>query len=385
MRSHLNKKAGLELSTIAEIILLLIAAGLIIGIFSYAAGRASEKTSENLCRGLNVLRYGRIGGVVPVGRIDKGPVTINLAPRGCKTIDKKDLPGKNYEDHVNGLKEGAKAELRDMIAKCWWMWLEGKQPNMFDTSTVALSNKCFVCYTFSMKDGADLRIPEFIASLDYAYEAADSSSRCAPAGQGGMCMASCDKSSSFSKPVPSDRCKDNEKCCIAENSKDECVNKGGTCEPREGFVPYNKWSCKEGSCHVKKENFVSYLDYVQGTNGAAGGAGFLVYQNDLESIGLTTKNKYAVTLISPGNTPGWDTAAWGGGILAIPVVTWYTRGAFSWLLPLTSKIEGAAIAEFFSFKMLDKSGKLEGYNFIYVSEYDKVKDKCQVELGVDDK
>ena len=39
----LNKKGGIELSTLAEIILILIAAGLIIYVFNYAADRAEEK------------------------------------------------------------------------------------------------------------------------------------------------------------------------------------------------------------------------------------------------------------------------------------------------------------------------------------------------------
>ena len=85
-----NKK-GLELSTLIEIFLVILATGLIIGVFTVASGRAEEKTSENLCRGFNALRFGT-QVETPVGNF-------NIAPRACKTIDKGDLPGKDYKDY----------------------------------------------------------------------------------------------------------------------------------------------------------------------------------------------------------------------------------------------------------------------------------------------
>ena len=50
-------KKGMELSTIIEIILVVVAAGLIIGVFTLASNKADEKTSEILCRGFNSVRF----------------------------------------------------------------------------------------------------------------------------------------------------------------------------------------------------------------------------------------------------------------------------------------------------------------------------------------
>lgn len=407
-----SKRGGLELSTLAEIILLLLAAGLIIYIFTYAAGRAQEKTSEKLCRGFNVLRYARVAGV-PVGRIDKGPITINLVPRACKTIDKQDLPGADYKDNPNGLTEGAKAQLRDMVANCWWMWLEGKQPNIFDTSTVSLQNKCFICYAFSIdksvKDEANenningISLQSFISSLDYPYQAIDKSDGCAPGGEGGYCANPCSgdtpraiSSQACAKKYKSGSAASNDlKCCIAEDRNDQCINNGGECSPNpvEGSRFYSKWTCSRGYCYVKEKegNFITYLDYVQGTNGAKGGAGFLVYEDKIKKDnGLITGKKYAVTLISPGNTPGWDTAAWGGATVVIPLVAiasevYKPLKIITSIIPVRWKLEGAVLGELAAIEMTKKSGTLAGYNFIYISEYDTIGNKCQLETGVDGK
>lgn len=369
-----KSKKGAELSTLVEIILLLIAAGLILGIFQYAASRANEQTSEKLCRGFNALRAGT--------KIDVGPVKTNIVPQGCKTIDKKDLPGKTYQDYPGGIKEGAKAELRNAIARCWWMWLEGKQPNIFDTSTLNPQNKCFVCYAFSLKNGADIGIPEFIASLDYPYEAADSSNRCAAGGEGGYCKPDCEKSRETE--VSSNLCQSSLlKCCISKNIRDECINKGGTCSlsPLEGHRLYEKWGCSQGLCYVKEENYMTYLDYVQGTKGSKGGAGFIVYEDKLKDAGLTTKKKYAVTLVSPGNTPGWGTVGWGISTL----IAGGSTIAGTYYIPFfKDKILLAGGATAYSLYILtEKSGTPAGYNFIYLSEYDTVNKKCMVEEGVD--
>ena len=387
--SLLHNKKGQELSTLVEIILLLIAAGLILGIFDYAASRANEGASEKLCHGFNALRFGT--------KVDKGPLTFNVAPRACKTIDKKDLPGKNYQDYPGGVKEGAKAELRNMIARCWYMWLEGKQPNIFDTSTLNPENKCFVCYAFSLKNGADITIPEFISSLDYPYEAADASHGCAAGGEGGYCKSDCDKSREIE--VNPTICQSQQpqssqiKCCVSKNIRDECINKGGTCplNPLPGYRLYEKWSCNQGLCYVREENYLTYLDYVQGTKGSKGGAGFIVYEDKLKGAGLTTKQKYAVTLISPGNTPGWDTAAWGAGTIIIGGGGAYLvskfGGLFAVIFPGAAKYlaTGVAMATFGAYEMTHKSGTPAGYNFIYLSDYDTVNKKCMVEEGVDAK
>lgn len=372
-----NKK-GIEIKVLIEIFLVVVATGLIIGIFIGASSRAEEKTSEALCRGFNALRFGT--------KAEKGPVSFNIVPRACKTLDKGDLPGKDYKEHKDGLTGGSKAELSDMIAKCWWMWLEGKQPNMFDTSTLSFKNNCFVCYTFSLQNAVStVTISDFALKLNDPYYAVDSSDRCAPGGQGGYCKAtSCEKSSRFPREVPSNKCNINEKCCVSEEKKDECINKGGVCGPKEEYLeyfPYDKWQCKSGSCYVEEKNFASYYDYIQGTRGAGGGAGFIAYQNELD--GFKSGKLYGIALISPGKSPSWDTLGLGtattlagaGALAATYYSPFFKKELF---------IAGAG-GTYYLYKLTEKSGIPAGYSYLYIAEYDSIKDKCAVEAGVGEK
>ena len=373
-----NKRGDrIELTTIIEILLVVVGAGLIIGIFIVASSSAEEKTSEALCRGINALRFGT--------KVEKGPASFNFVPRACKTIDKGDLPGKDYKDHKNGLTGGAKAELRDMAAKCWWMWLEGKQPNIFDTSTLSFKNNCFVCYTFSLQKDLNIPIQEFAVALNEPKYAVDKSDGCAPRGQGGHCKPSCDKSSGL-KEVPSNLCvKDSikSKCCIDEDLKNGCKNKGGKCSngPEGEFTEFynnDEWQCKSGKCYVKKENLATYYDYIQGTRGVGGGAGFIAYQTGLDEF--KSGKQYGVTLISPGKSPSWDTLGLGTATALAGVGTL----AATYYSPFFKKelfVAGAG-GTYYLYSLTEKSGVPAGYNYIYLAEYDSIKDKCSVEAGV---
>lgn len=286
-----NKK-GIELTTIIEILLVVVATGLIIGTFVAASNRAEEKTSENLCRGFNALRFGT--------KVEEGPVSFNIVPRACKVINKKEaVPSKDYKYYIDGPVEGAKAEIRNMMARCWWMWLEGNQQNIFDKGWYQ-KNGCFICYTFSLED-TSFDYQQFAVSLEAPYYAMDSSDRCAPGGQGGKCMPSCSKTLyEFSKEVASTRCGPNQKCCVAADAKDECVNKGGKCSisPSEPYTElFNQWQCASGKCYVQKDKMASYLDYIQGTKGVGGGAGKVLFAGDGK---FEPGSKYAITFVSPG-------------------------------------------------------------------------------------
>ena len=377
-----NKK-GIELSTLAEILLVVVATGFIIGVFTATSSQAEEKTSENLCMGFNALRFGT--------QVEAGPVSFNVAPRACKTLEKGDLPGKDYKNHVSGVKEGAKAEIRDMMARCWWMWLEGNQKNIFDSRWYNLQNGCFVCYTFSLGKGTEtFSYNEFVNSLEAPYYAIDKSDRCAPGGQGGKCMPSCDKSSTyFSKEVASNRCKQNDKCCISDDNRDECKNKGGQCQngPSGEFTEYNpKWACKEGACYIKKENMASYLDYIQGTKGISGGAGKVLFG---DNAGVGPGQKYAVTFVSPGKNWNLNTLIGVGGTLAVGATA--IVGIFSgvgtlptlWAIKVgidVAVIGGTSTAALAY--LTGGTGEIKDTNMIVVSKYDTVASKCAIEPGV---
>ena len=363
-----RNKGAIELEELIGILLIILASGFIIGIFTVFSSRAEEKTAENLCLITNALRYGT--------KIEIGPIKQNIAPSACKTID-KDIPGKYYTSYLGGKKEGAKAEMRELIEKCWNMWLEGKQLNMFDTSTFAIKNKCFICYTFSLnKDVSNIGINDFTVSLNAPYSAVDKSDRCNANGQGGYCRISCDKYSIVPKEAITSKCSIGLKCCIAEDNRDECLNKGGKCSFEEGYAPFDKWQCKTGSCYIKKENFVSYLDYVQGTNGASSGAGFIALQKDLKEF--NNINKYAMTFVSPGDSLSWDTAGFGAATILL------AGGSFlaSYIPIIGPPIAHTAIGGAIYTALLTKDSGIPNINYLYISEYDAVKDKCAVEAGV---
>ncbi len=367
-----NKK-GIELETLIDIILVVVATGLLIGVFVYFSNKADEKTSETLCRTFNAIRFRTQIGT-PVGNI-------NLAPRACKTIDKKDLPGKDYQDYGNLPNQGSKAELRDMVAKCWWMWLEGNKLNMFDQSTLALlsQNKCFVCYTFSVSKDAEFEFDEFAASLNEPYYAFDSSDRCAPLGQGGKCMASCE--SELPVEAVSSRCKPGQKCCIAKDVKDECINKGGSCISKSGYLPYGKWSCRGGTkCYVEEKNVASYLDYVQGSKGAGGGVGFMASQTGLKDF--KSGKKYGIALISPGKSASWDTLGLGTTTALLGVATAASTKIPLVGIPLVVPVLGGATI--YTYSLTSDSG-IPKINYVYLSEYEKIKENCAIESGVGEK
>ena len=344
---------GIEWNFLIEILLLLVATTLIITIFTIAAGRADDKTSENLCRGFNAIRYAT--------QIGEGKLSITAAPNACKTIDKKDVPSKDYKNNADSTKDGAQKEIRDLMARCWWMWLEGNQKNMFDKSFYNWQNGCFICYTFSTgKDVGYMKYEDLSTSLNQPYYAVDKTDRCAPLGQGGKCMDSCTEP--FTTEVPSSKCNPQEslavemgnklinpdsttgsnsktdgktstgvqirKCCAAEN---ECENRGGRCLPKPDqvySVPYTGWACKQGHCYLEPDRMASYLDYIQGTRGAGGGAGKVLFLNE---GGINPRTKYAITFVSPGDSSwnwnfvvkaGTAAGAIGAGILlqAVPVI-----------------------------------------------------------------
>ena len=273
------------LLVIASIILLLY---LITNIFSQ-----NDEQAEFLCWLFNAARYGMKVSSQGDSIIDGSLV--------CKTIDKKDpLPSKKYAAIPGGKTGGAKREVGDMMASCWHMWLEGSRTNMFDTSTVSASNKCFVCYTFSLDSGISLSQGDIITALLEPKDAIDSSDRCRGEG-GGYCRSGC---ATGEKRSGSCRNRAKPDCCISSNRKNICLDKGGKCGFASGYRAFPDWSCSSGTCYVKQENFISYLDYLQGkTAEGQTGKGYLVFQNGLSS--LEPANSYSITLVSPGTSPSW--------------------------------------------------------------------------------
>lgn len=401
-----QSKKGIEWNFLIEIVLLLAATALIITVFTIAAGRADDKTAENLCRGFNSIRYATQFG--------EGKLSVTLAPNACKTIDKKNVPSEDYKNSADSAKDSAQKEVKDLMARCWWMWLEGNQKNMFTKSWYNLQNGCFICYTFSTdKDVGYMSYDDFSASLNKPYYAVDRTDRCAPMGQGGKCMDSC--TAPFTTEVTSSKCNPQEslaveignklinsgsttdpsskaeektgtgvpvrKCCTAEN---ECENRGGKClsEPTQVYsVPYTGWACKQGHCYLEPDKMASYLDYIQGTRGAGGGAGKVLFING--ETGIKPGVKYAVTFVSPGDSPwSWDFVVRSTGAAAVTAAGAVLIATFP---PSALVIAGGLGATGAASYLVLSAGNPTDYNYILLSSYDNVKNQCAIEAGAGEK
>lgn len=359
--SHLNKK-GMQLATIISIILLVVATGAILGVYNKAFTDADDKTIENVCRGTNALRYGT--------ETDVGVGQINVIPRGCKTIDKKeDIPSSQYQGKYSSNTEAAKAELREMTARCWWMWLEGIDKNMFNQQLWE-GRKCFICYTFSVEEGAGFSYSDFISSMAASpYTARDDSDECAGGG-GGECRNSC--GADFPRETPSAKCREGEKCCVAQNLQDECINKGGRCASSNpsGHQLYTKWSCagRNERCYVQDQNFASYFDYITGIAGLEGGKGLILLD---DSAGFfSSGKKYAISFMSPDEHATWKTwvgfTAAGAGAVAVGVLT----GGLT--VPAIIALGGSSLTALLT-------AEADEHNFVYLSEFDNVAQACVIE------
>ena len=378
-----NKRGGIVtgLSTLSEIIILLIATGLFLGVFSLATSKVDEKTSENLCRSFNILRF----------KTEIPTINQNVVPRACKTIDKKDdIPTDQYKK-TGTAEEATSAEIRDMMTKCWWMWLEGKELNVFDKGPLEGQQKCFICYTFSIaKNVPEITYQNFVKTLFKSYYGVDRTDRCAPTGRGGMCCSQCGEtcrieseqklgsdippgSEYFTKEVSSNECEEDQKCCITDDNRDECKDKGGRClsEPNDEYnTVYPKWQCKSGTCYLKEGDVASYIDYLQGTGGVDTGAGAVIF-TDNENFHYG--KKYAVTFLSPGRNWDWRTVATLFGTAGTGIIPAALRRA--------GVIGDNFLIDLATF-LPSQTGKIEDSNLVMVSTYDRVKDVCAVQASV---
>ena len=400
----LNNKRGLEFETLIGILIMIIAFGFILYVFAVKTAQVDEKTSEILCRGFNALRS---SAEIKIPVLEKEVGT----PRACNTIyniGKKSIPSEEYIKMGKGnAKEATAYEIRDMIARCWWMWLDGRENDMFRKGVGESKQTGFICYTFTIRENVkgkrigEISLSDMDKPLSESYYAIDNTDRCGFNG-GGKCLERCEASAepdSFSKEVNSDRCipinNKPQKCCVVRDDNYECVDKGGECyrgacnEIKEGgtWLEFNRWKCPgyspEGGgmrCCVNKRSMVSYYDYIQGTEGSDTGPGVLMYMID-EDV-LRRDIVYAITFISPGRNFNWNTALAFGEVVAAGVataisvkMTIVTGGITT---PLTVGLAGLTAALNERFK---HSGGANNINYIVVSKYDNVKGKYAESTG----
>ncbi len=145
----INKK-GMEAGFLIAIIIVIASFVLIAGVLTKWLSSADEKEAERLCHDSIALRAATTINVNPEKKLtDVISGELTLAPQLCKTIDKK----------VNGDREEVKKQIAEKIARCWWMFGEGRYEEILKDKNVDLTllpglfefqdykNNCFNCYT----------------------------------------------------------------------------------------------------------------------------------------------------------------------------------------------------------------------------------------------
>ena len=141
LKIKFNKK-GMAASELAIIILAIVGFGILAPAISYAQQRAEGKSEEIICH--NSIAFRSLSTVNFAGQ------DVKVAPRLCKTIEKD----------VTGSRGEIKDEIAYKMARCWWMFNEGRHEKVLDNAADILQflgwsstdKPCFLCY--------DLKIDE---------------------------------------------------------------------------------------------------------------------------------------------------------------------------------------------------------------------------------
>lgn len=147
---------GDVLKVVAGLLILIVSAGIILLMLGIFKTEGDVKAAENTCHG-SVLARTKIGGVTGV----------KLGPLQCSTQDVE----------IGGSRTEIKEQIARSMARCWWMFNEGRDVDTFDKAEdfhKALGwedndNKCFVCYTLDVDqksiDGGEIAPPELLEYL----------------------------------------------------------------------------------------------------------------------------------------------------------------------------------------------------------------------------
>ncbi len=135
MLSITNKK-GQVTSFLPQLVLVILAFVLIAMVLGRFMTDVNDVAAEQLCHDSISMRAASVMQVAGA--------EITLTPSLCKTIDKK----------VEGDREEIKEQMADLMARCWWMFNEGRYDDLLDSNEISnflgwedFENKCFICYS----------------------------------------------------------------------------------------------------------------------------------------------------------------------------------------------------------------------------------------------
>lgn len=114
-------------------------------LFTFLA-KSNDTQAERLCHDTVALSAATAVNIDVAGK----PTGVKPFPNVCKTIDKK----------ISGDPETIKKQVADTMARCWWMFGEGKyEESVFDAlpAFTGSDNKCFICYTMLVEENAKFK------------------------------------------------------------------------------------------------------------------------------------------------------------------------------------------------------------------------------------
>jgi hypothetical protein len=132
----LSNKKAVAMGQLVIIVITVVGFLLLLGTINRVLAKSQDKEAEYLCHNSIALR---MATTVNVEDVDMA-----ISPVLCKTIDKK----------IRGDREEIKEQMAYMMARCWWMFNEGRQDDLLDAVKVSSllgwdnsGNSCFLCYT----------------------------------------------------------------------------------------------------------------------------------------------------------------------------------------------------------------------------------------------
>lgn len=133
-----SMKKAMSVSFLVSMIIVIVAFMFIAGTIFRFLSKAEGAQAEVLCRDTVALKAAT---TINIGSVAEA----KIAPVLCKTLDKK----------ISGNREEVKKEIADKMARCWWMFNEGRyKTDVFDNLNIfGGGSNCFTCYTILVEEG----------------------------------------------------------------------------------------------------------------------------------------------------------------------------------------------------------------------------------------
>lgn len=137
------------------LIILAVASLVVIGPILYKfLSSGGDKGPEVVCQESVAIRAATATSLGPLKEA-------KIAPLLCKTIDKE----------ISGNREEIKKELANLLARCWWMYNEGRAKEGVISSVPGFGsvNKGMVCYTVIIKENEQFTQSDLISPREFLY------------------------------------------------------------------------------------------------------------------------------------------------------------------------------------------------------------------------